>query len=60
MEKDGENYYNRLMNKTDDLGLQTILYYSTASVGRRRLRGKLFIDSELRDLLRRIEEGCQE
>ena len=36
------------------------LDYSTVSVGRRRLRGKLFNDSNLRDLVRRIEEGCQE
>jgi len=25
LEKDSENYYNRLMSKTDDIGLQTIL-----------------------------------
>ena len=25
LEKDSENYYNRLMSKTDDVGLQTIL-----------------------------------
>jgi len=25
LEKDSENYYNKLMNKTDDVGLQTIL-----------------------------------
>ena len=25
LEKDSENYYNKLMNKTDDAGLQTIL-----------------------------------
>ena len=33
---------------------------STVSVGRRRLRGKLLNDSALRDLVGRIEEGCQE
>jgi len=25
LEKDSENYYNKLMSKTDDVGLQTIL-----------------------------------
>ena len=36
------------------------LDYSTVSVGRRRLREKLFNKSNLRDLVRRIERGCQE
>jgi putative transposase len=45
-----------------EIGELMALDYSTVSVGRRRLRGKLFNDSELRvrDLVRRIEEGCQE
>jgi len=32
LEKDSENYYNKLMSKTDDVGLQTIL--------------KMFVDEE--------------
>ena len=43
-----------------EIGELMTLDYSTVSVGRRRLRGKLFNDSILRDLVRRIEEGCQE
>jgi DNA-binding NarL/FixJ family response regulator len=43
-----------------EIGELMALDYSTVSVGRRRLREKLFNDSELRDLVRRIEEGCQE
>jgi len=50
--------YTGLNNR--EIGELMALDYSTVSVGRRRLRGKLFNDSELRDLVRRIEEGCQE
>jgi REP element-mobilizing transposase RayT len=49
--------YTGLNNR--EIGELMALDYSTVSVGRRRLRGKLFNDSELRDLVRRIEEGCQ-
>jgi len=34
--------------------------YGTVSVGRRRLIGKLFNNSVLRDLIRRIKEGYSE
>ncbi len=37
-----------------------VLNYSTVSVGRKRLRKKCLSNSELRDLVRSIEEGCQE
>jgi putative transposase len=50
--------YTGLNNR--EIGELMALDYSTVSVGRRRLREKLFNDSELRDLVRRIEEGCQE
>jgi REP element-mobilizing transposase RayT len=50
--------YTGLNNR--EIGELMALDYSTVSVGRRRLRGKLFNDSELRDLVGRIEEGCQE
>jgi putative transposase len=50
--------YTGLNNR--EIGELMALDYSTVSVGRRRLRGKLFNDSELGDLVRRIEEGCQE
>ena len=50
--------YTGLNNR--EIGELIGLDYSTVSVGRRRLRGKLFNDSNLRDLVRRIEEGCQE
>jgi hypothetical protein len=49
--------YTGLNNR--EIGELMALDYSTVSVGRRRLREKLFNDSELRDLVRRIEEGCQ-
>ena len=50
--------YTGLNNR--EIGELIGLDYSTVSVGRRRLRGKLFNDSNLRDLVRRIEESCQE
>ncbi|GAH79281.1 unnamed protein product, partial [marine sediment metagenome] len=50
--------YTGLNNR--EIGELIGLDYSTVSVGRRRLRGKLFNDGNLRDLARRIEEGCQE
>ena len=46
--------------KNREIGELMALDYSTVSVGRRRLRKKLFNDSNLRNLVRRIEEGCQE
>jgi len=46
--------------KNREIGELMALDYSTVSVGRRRLREKLFNKSNLRDLVRRIEEGCQE
>jgi hypothetical protein len=49
--------YTGLNNR--EIGELMALDYSTVSVGRRRLREKLFNDSEIRDLVRRIEEGCQ-
>ena len=51
-------HYTDLNNR--EIGELMALDYSTVSVGRRRLRAKLFNDSELRDLVGRIEEGCQE
>jgi len=51
-------HYTDLNNR--EIGELIGLDYSTVSVGRRRLRVKLFNDSELRDLVGRIEEGCQE
>lgn len=50
--------YTGLNNR--EIGELIGLDYSTVSVGRRRLKGKLFNNSNLRDLVRRIEEGCQE
>lgn len=49
--------YTGLKNR--EIGELMTLDYSTVSVGR-RLREKLFDKSDLRDLVRRIEEGCQE
>lgn len=46
--------------KNREIGELMALDYSTVSVGRRRLREKLFNKSDLRDLVRRIEDGCQE
>jgi DNA-directed RNA polymerase specialized sigma24 family protein len=42
-----------------EIGELMALDYSTVSVGRRRLRERCLKDTELRDLIRRIEEGCQ-
>jgi len=50
--------YTGLNNR--EIGELIGLDYSTVSVGRRRLREKLFDKSNLRDLVRRIERGCQE
>lgn len=49
--------YTGLNNR--EIGELMALDYSTVSVGRRRLREKCLNDTELRDLVRRIEEGCQ-
>ncbi|MBA7543458.1 hypothetical protein ES705_35789 [subsurface metagenome] len=50
--------YTGLNNR--EIGELMALDYSTVSVGRKRLREKLFNKSNLRDLVRRIEESCQE
>jgi len=50
--------YTGLKNR--EIGELMALDYSTVSVGRKRLRKKLFNDSNLMNLVRRIEEGCQE
>ena len=50
--------YTGLDNR--EIGELIGLDYSTVSVGRKRLRKKLFNDSNLMNLVRRIEEGCQE
>ena len=50
-------HYAGLNNR--EIGELMGLDYSTVSVGRRRLRERCLHDAELRDLVRRIEEGCQ-
>ena len=46
--------------KNREIGELIELDYSTTSVGRKRLRKKLFNNSKLRDLIRKNEESCQE
>jgi len=42
-----------------EIGELMALDYTTVSLGRKRLRERCLKDTELRDLVRKIEEGCQ-
>jgi len=42
-----------------EIGKLMALDYTTVSLGRKRLRERCLKDTELRNLGRKIEEGCQ-